>query len=259
LQRMAVMADKYLGIIPNRLAEMFQIISEQLPVTAELFEMDLFDDVQLTEITDAAREILMIRNLHALSDAVDLQKKATMLQSENVVLRQETTLDGLTGVGNRRYFEDSLTKEFKSAARHKWPLSLVFVDIDYFKEINDSHGHPAGDEILREIAKMIARTLRSEDIVARYGGDEFVVLLPGSDSEAAGKVAGRLVSQAAGCGASVEGAEILPTLSLGVVTMDGLNHFATPQDLLAAADQALYHSKKAGRNRHTCYDQIRAA
>jgi len=259
LQRMAVVAEKYLGIIPNRMAEMFDVIREQLPIAADLFEMDLFEEKQLGDITDAAREILMIRNLHALSDAVDLQKKASILQSENVVLRQETTLDGLTGVGNRRYFEESLSKEFESAARHKWPLSLIFVDIDYFKEINDSYGHPAGDEILREIAKMITGTLRSEDVIARYGGDEFVVLLPGSDNEAAGKVAARLVDQAEDCGAPIEGQDISPTLSLGVVTMDGSDSFDTPQDLLAAADQALYHSKKSGRNQHTCYDKIKAA
>jgi len=259
LKRMAVAAEKYLGIVPHRLAEMFEVIREQLPVAAELFEMDLFEDDQLTDITDAAREILMIRNLHALSDAVDLQKKASMLQSENVALRQETTLDGLTGVGNRRFFEESLSKEFESAHRHKWPLSLLFVDLDYFKEINDSHGHPAGDEILREIAKMITGTLRSEDIVARYGGDEFVVLLPGSDDEAACRVAARLVTEASSCGEGVKGAEILPTLSLGVVTMNGKNEFETPKELLAAADRALYHSKEAGRNRHTSYEQIKAA
>lgn len=259
LQRMAVAAEKYLGVIPNRLAEMFDVVAEQLPIASELFEMDLFEETQLSDITDAAREILMIRNLHALSDAVDLQKKASLLQSENLALRQETTLDGLTGVGNRRFFEDSLAKEFESAAKHSWPLSLIFVDLDFFKEINDSHGHPAGDAILREIAKMITSALRADDIVARYGGDEFVILLPGSDNTAALNVADRLIAEATSCGGAIKGAEIMPTLSLGVVTMNGQKQFETPKDLLGAADQALYHSKKAGRNRRTSYEQIKAA
>jgi len=260
LQRVAVAAEKHLGITPNRLAEMFEVIGEQLPIASDLFEMDLFEAGQLTDITDSAREILMIRNLHALSDAVDLQKKATVLQTENLALRQETSVDGLTGVGNRRFFEESITKEFESAAKHSWPLTLIFIDLDYFKEINDTHGHPAGDEVLRGIARMVTETLRSDDIVARYGGDEFVVLLPGTDNEAANMVASRLVSRAAGCGATVEGGvEIVPTLSLGVVTMDSSNEFKSAKDLLEAADQALYHSKKAGRNRHTCYEQIEAA
>ncbi len=259
LQRAAVSVEKYLGIIPNRLAEMFELIREQLPVAEDLFEMDLFEEGQLTDITDAAREILMIRNLHALSDAFELQKKASVLQTENLVLRQETTLDGLTGVGNRRFFEDSLTNEFDSASRHEWPLSLIFVDLDYFKEINDSYGHPAGDEVLRRIARMITATIRSEDIAARYGGDEFVVLLPGSDAEAASNVADRIVSEAAGCGSAIENSEIKLTLSLGVVTMDAMNEFETQKDLLAAADEALYTSKKGGRNRHTCYGQIKVA
>ena len=106
---------------------------------------------------------------------------------------------------------------------------------------------------------MITSTLRADDIVARYGGDEFVILLPGSDNKAALNVADRLVSEATSCGAAVEGAEVLPTLSLGVVTMSGQERFESPKDLLAAADQALYHSKKTGRNRHTSYEQIKAA
>ena len=89
----------------------------------------------VSDITDAAREILMIRNLHALSDAYELQRKASVLQSENNVLRQETVLDGLTGVGNRRYFEDSLSKEFSSSIQQNWPLSMIFVDVDNFKEV----------------------------------------------------------------------------------------------------------------------------
>jgi diguanylate cyclase (GGDEF)-like protein len=259
LKRASVSVEKYFGITPNKLADMFEIMKDQLPATEDMFEMELFDATQLIDISDAAREVLMIRNLHTLSDAMDLQKKASSLQSENYELRQETTLDGLTGVGNRRFFEDSLTKEFESASHHKWPLSLIFIDIDCFKEINDSHGHPAGDEILREIAKMITATIRSEDIVARYGGDEFVVLLPGCDAEAASRVANRLVSEAVNCGAKIESTGITPTLSLGVVTMNALNNFETPKELLTAADQALYCSKKAGRNRHTCYEKIKVA
>lgn len=259
VKRMGVAAEKYLGISTMRLAEMFELIKEQLPITEELFEMDLFEHEQIVDITEAAREVLMIRNLHALSDAVDLQKRASQLQNENVALREETNLDKLTEVGNRKYFEESLDKEFKSAADHKWPLSLLFIDIDYFKDINDIHGHQAGDTILVEVAKLIHGTLRSEDIVARYGGDEFVVLLPGSGADAADKIGSRLVAEAVGCGTTVEGAEIKPTLSLGIVTMDGQNQFEIAEDLVAAADQALYHSKRAGRNCHTSYDDIKAA
>jgi len=259
LQRIAASAEKFLGISPNQLVEMFELIKEQLPVTTELFEMDLFEEQQLAEITEAAREILMIRNLHALSDASHLQKKASILQSENKILRQETTLDGLTGVGNRRFFEESLVKEFESANRHNWPLSLIFVDIDNFKLINDLNGHPVGDEVLRGIARMITAALRSEDIIARYGGDEFVVLLPGCDAEMASKVADRLVSEAVNCGVVLKSTEINPTLSMGVVTMNATNQFKTSKNLLAAADEALYCSKKAGRNRHTCYAKIKVA
>ncbi|MDH3977755.1 MAG: GGDEF domain-containing protein [Gammaproteobacteria bacterium] len=259
MQRVAVTIEKQLGILPSRIAELFAVIGEQLPIASELFEMDLFEDEDISDICDAARETLMIRNLHTLSDAMDLQKRASVLQSENIALRQETTVDGLTGVGNRRFFEESLEKEFESANRHKWPLSLMFVDLDYFKDINDNHGHPAGDEILREVAKLITRTLRADDIVARYGGDEFVVLLPGSDTEAVHLIADRLVTDALKCGESIGNSGITPTLSLGVVTMDSSNQFESAKALLKAADEALYYSKDKGRNQHTSYAQIKTA
>jgi len=259
MRRVAVAAETQLGIVPNRLVDLFDVVKEQIPVAADIFEMDLFEQSQIDDITDAAREILMIRNLHVLSEAVDLQKQASMLESENMALKQETILDGLTGVGNRRHFEDSFEKEFKSAKQLGWPLSLIFVDIDFFKEINDTHGHQAGDEILREIAKLIAGAIRSDDIVARYGGDEFVVLLPGSDAKAAGYVAERLVDQAAKCSVTIDDKDVRPTLSLGVATQSSQINFETEQDLLTAADEALYHSKKNGRNQHTCYETIQAA
>lgn len=259
IKRIAVMANKYLGLDASRLAKLFEIIREQLPVTEDLFEMDLYDQELIKDITDAAREILMIRNLHALSDAFELQRKASVLQSENKVLRQETVLDGLTGVGNRRYFEDSLDKEFNSSIQQSWALSMIFVDVDNFKEINDSHGHPVGDELLKELAKMINVAVRSDDIVARYGGDEFVILLPGSGSDAAANVADRIVEGAANCEIKVGEAMISTTLSLGVVTMNSSRTFETSKEFLAAADEALYFSKKAGRNQSTSYEKIMAA
>lgn len=259
VKRVGAAAEKHLNISPQRLAELFVIIQEQLPVAEDIFEMNLFDSSRLTDITDAAREILMIRNLHSLSEAVDLQKQASQLKSENIALKEENMLDGLTGVGNRRFFENSLENEFASAKQHAWPLSMCFVDLDYFKQINDTHGHQAGDDMLCAIAKMIVDTLRSDDIVARFGGDEFVVLLPGTDSAAADLVASRLVENAATCVVTVEGADVVPTLSLGVATLDSLSDFDTPKDFTAAADEALYVSKKNGRNQHTCFGSVDAA
>jgi diguanylate cyclase (GGDEF)-like protein len=260
LKRVGQLVHKHLGILPNRLAELFDTIREQLPVAESVFEMDLFDAAQMQDITDTAREILVVRNLHALSEVQDLQSKTNRLEEENVELKHESTRDGLTNVFNRRYFEDALAREFDTASRHAWPLSVVFVDLDRFKQINDSHGHQAGDAVLVEVATLLGESLRDTDVVARYGGDEFVLLLPGVDASQADRVGQRLVAGAHGrMATTAEGRKVEITLSLGIATCDSQHRFTSPKDLLAAADSALYHSKRNGRDRYTCYDTIKAA
>jgi diguanylate cyclase (GGDEF)-like protein len=260
LRRIGQQVHKHLGILPNRLAELFEVIRDQLPVAESVFEMDLFDSAQTQDITDTAREILVVRNLHALSEVQDLQSRTSRLEEENVELKAESTRDALTDVYNRRYFEEAVSREFDTAARHAWPLSVVFVDLDRFKEINDTHGHQAGDAVLVTVARLLGEVLRDTDVVARYGGDEFVMLLPGVDAEQADRVGQRVVETVHGRSATTaNGARIGITLSLGIATCDAQHSFARAKDLLAAADAALYHSKRNGRDRYTCYDAIRAA
>lgn len=249
-----------LSIVPNRLVELFAIIAEQLPITESLFEMEIFAPEQMQEIVDQAREILMIRNIRLMTEVTDLQSRASQLHEENSVLKEETTRDPLTGVCNRRSFEESVDREFEAAGKHQWPLSVIFVDLDHFKGVNDGHGHQAGDLMLRDVANLLQASIRDSDIVARYGGDEFVLLLPGVDAPLANRVAGRITAGAHSRRVeAAPGQMISVTLSLGVATFDSASQFKTAQELLAAADAALYHSKRSGRNRHTCYDEIRAA
>jgi len=259
IRRAGVDAHRHLGILPNRLADMFDVIREQLPVAESIFEMDLFDGETLREMTDTAREILMIRNLKALSAAQGLEDEKNRLESEHRELKEEASRDGLTGVYNRRSFEERIAQEFEAAGRHEWPLSVIFVDLDRFKHVNDSHGHQAGDAMLKAVADLLLGAVRDSDIVARYGGDEFVLLLPGVDADDTAHVASRLVAEARGATAESAGERVSITLSLGTATHDAQNRFDDPAALLAAADEALYHSKRNGRDRHTCYDTIRAA
>jgi diguanylate cyclase (GGDEF)-like protein len=260
LRRIGQQVHKQLGILPNRLAELFDQIRVQLPVAESIFEMDLFDATQLQDITDTAREILIVRNLHALSEVQDLHNKTTRLEEENIELKAESARDALTEVYNRRYFEEAVAREFETASRHAWPLSVVFVDLDKFKEINDTFGHQAGDAVLVAVARLLGEVLRDTDIVARYGGDEFVLLLPGVDSVQADVVGQRLIETAHGRTVRLsDGRQLGITLSVGIATCDSQHRFPAASDLLAAADAALYHSKRNGRDRYTCYDTIRAA
>ena len=170
----------------------------------------------------------------------------SMLNRER--LRRAGMTDGLTGVHNRRYFDHRSLIEFSQAVRHRYPLACLFLDIDHFKAINDGHGHPVGDEVLRQVGGLILRSLRTGDLAARYGGEEFVVLLPRTDLAGAREVAERirLMVQDAPF-VTTEGGTVSATLSAGLAMLPAAAvSFA---ELLSAADRALYEAKRAGRNR----------
>jgi diguanylate cyclase (GGDEF)-like protein len=156
--------------------------------------------------------------------------------------------DGLTKVFNKKYFTDYLEKEFAYAARHSSPLALIFLDIDFFKRINDTHGHPAGDFVLSELSQLMATLVRTEDVLARFGGEEFTVLCRGTDLGGARIVAERLRRTVEAHTFSF-GAKTIPvTISLGIAGIPD-TAIVDHAQFLAAADKALYEAKRTGRNR----------
>jgi diguanylate cyclase (GGDEF)-like protein len=163
-------------------------------------------------------------------------------------LYESSMRDALTQVFNRRYFMNRLKAEVAFAARHQAYLSVVLIDLDHFKRLNDTRGHAAGDEVLREVARRIVATLRTEDVCARIGGEEFVLLLRGIGLDNAKTCAQRVRSAVAGASVAHEGEGINVTISLGVASTQepAIN---TPARLLAAADKRLYRAKREGRNR----------
>ena len=181
------------------------------------------------------------------------QEHLAEMEAMNRQLEEISVRDALTGLYNRRYFADRLEQEFHRGQRHQRPVSLIMADIDHFKRINDTYGHPVGDEVLRGVSRLLLEQIRTIDIAGRYGGEEFALVLPETPLEDAHQVAERLRERVA---ATVlhrierEGLASEPlqcTLSLGVASYAGTG-YAAPADFLRAADDALYAAKHAGRN-----------
>ena len=157
------------------------------------------------------------------------------------------TLDGLTNTYNRRHFMDMARLSYDSARRFGQPLSAVMLDVDHFKSVNDRYGHAAGNRMLRHLAESIQAELRFTDVAARYGGDEFIVLLPDTPAKGAMEVAERIRQRVAEDPIQTDAGPVSVTISIGVAGMDNMTH--DPGDLFKRADIALYEAKQAGRNR----------
>ncbi len=189
-----------------------------------------------------------------------LRKQAEVLQEKvdelmrlrelNSKLEHLSSIDVLTGISNRRSFEEKIKAEWKRAIRSKTMISLIMIDIDHFKEFNDYYGHQAGDRCLEKVAKaIVSSTQRPADLVARYGGEEFVVVLPESDRDGAVFVAERIRSQVESLAIRHEHSSVSPyvTVSLGTATLFPQSQNSV-EELIYRADRALFQAKYLGRN-----------
>jgi len=169
------------------------------------------------------------------------------------ILEQQSFLDGLTGLWNRPYLDRRLESELNVALRYGRPLSLVMVDIDHFKRVNDTYGHLLGDVVLQGVAESLRAYARRSDIVARYGGEEFAVLLTDTTLDAGTYVAERLRSSIESKHFEAHGKPVAVTASFGLACTENLSGTLSPELLIGAADRALFASKDAGRNQvHLC-------
>jgi diguanylate cyclase (GGDEF)-like protein len=192
---------------------------------------------QMEELQARVETHLKLRRLQ-----IELEETNAQLAKANVRLEVLAVTDGLTGLKNRRAFQEKLQEEVGRVARYSAPFSLLLLDVDHFKQFNDTFGHPAGDGVLRDVARLLKESSRSTDFVARYGGEEFVILLPNTDQQGSLLLAEKVRK-------AVERSDWRDrpiSVSIGVATMSTAN--GDGMVLVKEADAALYRSKKNGRN-----------
>jgi diguanylate cyclase (GGDEF)-like protein len=200
-------------------------------------------------VTFAGKLIRQIK----IRDKLDnkLQDYSEQLRQNYLGLQIIAHTDKLTNLANRHHFDDLLTQEFKRAQRAHTPLSLLLMDLDFFKQFNDHYGHPAGDACLRSVAQVLSTLIvRAGDLAARFGGEEFVILLPNTDHKGAMAVAERIRKAIEELGLPHGRSPLgVVTASLGVATMVESGSFMAAVDLVEQADKHLYAAKRDGRNR----------
>jgi diguanylate cyclase (GGDEF)-like protein len=186
----------------------------------------------------------LLARIRAGSRVMDLERR----------LRQLASTDGVTGLANRRTLFEALNREWNRAARYKIPLACVMIDLDFFKRINDEHGHQTGDDVLRHVAQLLQQSVRGSDLVARYGGEEFFILLPETTEEQALQWAERTRLRIGETLLAVRDGSVSLTASFGVAQR--LPDAASPEQLVEMADQALVAAKRSGRDRVVAYQTL---
>ena len=218
----------------------------------------LFSIQDVTNLTDAisnyglSHKKLLLEMEERRKAENELKIYSEELNRLNQTLNERSIRDGLTGAFNHRYFWQVLKRDFLLAQRHGTDISCLIIDLDFFKKINDNHGHLFGDKVLKKVTKRIQEKVRTTDIVSRYGGEEFTVLLPNTDLSGA-RIIAENIRQAIELSSFRKEQEIVRvTVSIGLASLR-LHAPDSPQQILDFADSALYNSKDAGRNRVLSY------
>ena len=198
------------------------------------------------------------RQRQTLEDAnVSLQEQIGQIHALQEKLREQANRDSLTGLFNRRYLEGTLERELSRCRRESVPLSMLLLDLDHFKLVNDTYGHPAGDAVLCAVSRRLQESARAEDIVCRYGGEEFLLVLPKMPLGIAHERANRLLKSFRSTPVVFGEHTIHLTTSIGIATVP--DHADSVDSLVRAADQALYRAKSSGRDRVVDYGEASPA
>jgi diguanylate cyclase (GGDEF)-like protein len=234
-------AQAWFKLDRDRAEAILQTAQRHSVETERLFDLPVGAAQESQEILARAHETL-------LQLSMQREQQSSALEEQNRRLAEQAMTDSLTGVANRRHFNQFATEQFTGSSRTGTPLSLLFLDTDYFKRFNDTYGHLTGDRVLVELASLTRRCVPGSAVVARYGGEEFAIVLPATDRVSAARIAEEVRRAVEAC--HIEGAQgeaLRITVSIGVATHDG-GCFDRVEQLVKAADQAVYAAKASGRN-----------
>jgi diguanylate cyclase (GGDEF)-like protein len=224
-----------------KINSLLALIDAQTKELASLFEVAISPGRSYGDIEQEARQMLIEMSLQT-------QMRSQQLASENENLEKQAATDGLTGLANRMALAQFLTGALAESQHAAEPVSLLFLDIDKFKAVNDTHGHQIGDEVLQRLGNLLRSLVKNTDLAARYGGEEMVVVLRKCDSQQAIETAERVREAVQAECFDCDGKSFHVTASIGVATDAPDSRFGSPDELIAAADRALYHAKESGRN-----------
>jgi diguanylate cyclase (GGDEF)-like protein len=242
-----------LGISAAALGGCLQGLLELLPEMEQNFDSTLLDPNERATLLEQAQELSLANQLETDRQVNELTSLSTGFTARLAALEEQGQRDPLTGVFNRGHFDRTLAVELERAIAEGTPLSLIFADLDHFKQVNDTYGHPAGDAVLVTTANLLVGSVRATDCVARYGGEEFVIIIPGLDSTGAERIADRILLRMRTTRHEVNGGSIRQTASLGLATHHAGAPFTSVSRLLEAADHSGYVAKKSGRDRLVIY------
>lgn len=259
----AEVAEELLNLDKSAFIENLEQITNEIKDTSTVFELDIGDPNLLNCIVEQAKEMLLLRSMETLKTAEELHQAAEVLESKAQKLEDTAKKDPLTNIYNRGYLELSLAREFDLSLQNKKPLSVVMVDLDHFKSVNDTYGHDCGDKVLKYAVSILGTCIRASDTLYRYGGEEFVILLPKTGTKGVESLASRIIEAYNNNSFEYQNGTSIPVkASLGVVIHGENIEFKNWEELLNTADYCLYKSKSKGRNQYTLYDEadsIRAA
>ncbi|WP_176959141.1 diguanylate cyclase [Mariprofundus sp. KV] len=246
---LAVLLAKF-GIIPRTFLS-DDILAWTTLLQVVLFSMALGERMngERKKRIQAQKQIIRMQGLHKKELELQVKERTAELKLANEQLEVLATTDALTGLYNRRHFLNQAQQLINISIRHQHPIAMVMLDIDHFKEVNDSHGHAAGDHVLRELSKALAMTSRQTDIIGRVGGEEFAILLIDATPSMAGMLAERLRGAVEALTIAFEGTPIPLTISAGICTKTISQKNVPVLDMMRCADSGLYQAKEEGRNR----------